>query len=117
MEEEVSLKDLFNTLVTKDYVVVHVTSHAFSRLKERRVKDYRKLERKVLENIILNTVRDGKYRVGVRDVKIATKKYVLACTIQEGKLIVKTVMRAGKEFWEKFYRKAKPTPWKQIIVV
>jgi len=38
--------------------------------------------------------------------KIATRKYTLACTIEEGKLIVKTVMQITKDFWEKFNRKA-----------
>ncbi len=109
-----SLKEQFKLLKDKDSVTVRITGHAIIRLKERKVKDYEKLNRKVLENIILNVIRDGKYWVGSRDIKIATKKYTLACTAQEGKLIVKTVIQTRKDFWEKFARKAKPTPWKHI---
>ena len=111
-----SLKELFEPLKTSDSVTVHITSHAIIRLKERKVKDYEKLNQKITEGIILNVIRDGKYWVGSRDIKIATKKYTLACTVQEKKLVVKTVMQTRKDFWEKFVRKAKPTPWKRILI-
>jgi len=113
---ELSLKEQFELLKDKDSITVCITGHAIIRLRERKVKDYEKLNRKVLENIILNVVRDGKYQVGIRDIKIATKKYTLACAVQEGELIVKTVMQTTKDFWEKFARKAKPTPWKRILI-
>jgi len=116
LSEDFSLREKFKRLANQEYILVHITAHAFSRLKERKVRDYRKLNKGTLKNIILNTIRDGRYKIGKSDIKIATKKYVLACTIQENKLVVKTVMQVSKEFWEKFCKKAKLTPWKKIII-
>ena len=111
-----SLKELFEPFKVRDSITVRITSHAIIRLRERKVKNYEKLNQKIVEGIILNVIRDGKYWIGSRDIKIATKKYTLACTVQEGKLIVKTVMQTRKDFWKKFARKAKPTPWKHILI-
>jgi len=54
--------------------------------------------------------------IGERDVKIATRKYTLACTIEGGELVVKTVMRTRKELWEKLAKKTVAKRWRTIDV-
>ena len=76
-----------------------VTKHAARRLVERRAKDYKKLDRKVLANIVENVLKTGKYRAFTEDVLIWTKKYVLVSSFEpSGTLVVKTVI--GKDFLE-----------------
>lgn len=102
-------------LASRDVVRVIVTKHALSRLAERRAKDYERLDRNVVESIIANTIRDGRYRVRGSDVVIATRKYTLVCAAEGGVLVVKTVLRTERNSWEKF-RRAPRTPWKGVVV-
>ena len=113
--ERSALWTAFKELAAREVVKVVVTKHALSRLAERRAKDYERLDKFVLESIVANTVRDGRYRVGSRDVMVATKKYTLICAIEGGALVVKTVLRTDKEKWERFSRAPK-TPWKNVVV-
>lgn len=114
--EQSDLRSLFRSLAAKGFVNVRVTLHALSRLTERKARNYKKLGEKVVKDIIANTVRDGRYRIGRKDLRIATRSYTLACTIQESALVVKTVMRTNKEKWGTFAAKARPSPWKRIAV-
>ena len=75
--------------------IVHVelSRHAVERLLERRPRDYRKLDVKVLEDVVRNVVRDGLYKAYSDKVVVWTKRYVLICTVDRGpRLVVKTVI-------------------------
>jgi hypothetical protein len=113
--EQGALRAAFKELAAREVVKVVVTKHALSRLAERKAKDYGKFDRFVLESIVANTVRDGRYRVGSRDVVIATRKYTLICAVEGGALVVKTVLRTDKEKWERFSR-APRAPWRSVVV-
>ena len=77
----------------KSTIRVEVTKHAVTRLLERRPRDYKKLDPKVIEDVVRNVVRDGFYKAFSDKIIVWTKKYVLICTIDRGpKLIVKTVL-------------------------
>ncbi len=104
-------------LRTRDQVVkVIVSQHALNRLVERRIRDYRTLTGKVLEDIIVNTIRDGRYWVGRAGLKVMTRRYTLGCTVSENALIVRTVMKTRPEDAARLHR-AHPTPWRRILVV
>ncbi len=107
---------LFRSMASKEIIEVRITHHAASRLIERKAKEYEKLSPEVLCNIIANTIRDGKCWIGSDGIKIATRKYTLACSIEGGVLVVKTVMRTDEENWKKFM-KARPSPWRNVIIV
>ncbi len=75
------VREAFKGLSSTDSVRVPVTRHALVRLKEHKVKDYWKFDSVVIENIIINTIRDGGWWFTKNgDIKIATKKYTLVCT-------------------------------------
>lgn len=111
------LVENFRRLLSADFVRVYVTWHALARLRERKVKDYMKLDRVTIKNIVANTVRDGKFWFSKNgDIKIATKKYTLACTVQDDMLIVKTIMQTKREVVERSFRRKHETSWKQVLV-
>jgi phosphoserine phosphatase len=110
------LNTLFRSLMEEENIQVGISRHAIERLSERRSRDYKKLTAQVLENAIANMVKDGKYWVGRRSIKILTKKHTLICTVVENQLFIKTVVRVKADD-AKLLARAKPTPWKRVIIV
>lgn len=110
------LRQAFHKLCERELVRVGISRHAFERLLERRAREYKKLSREVLEGIIANTIRDGKCRILGESVKIVSKSYTLGCTVEDGMLIVRTVMRTRREDLNSV-RGARNAPWRRIVVV
>ena len=74
-------------------VRVEVTRHAAKRLLQRRPREYKKVNQRVIEDIVRNVVRGGLYKAFTDKVVVWTRKYVLICTVDRGpKLVVKTVL-------------------------
>ena len=94
---------------------VVLTKHAFERLFERFEK---KLDVRVVTNLIESVIRDGVILKGKRDLKIVTSNYTFCCAFDDGRLVIKTIMRT-KEMGEKFRRAlrfAKRGEWTNVYV-
>ena len=101
-------------------VHVEVTRQAAARLLERRPREYKKLDLKVVEDIVRNVVRDGLYKAFSDKVVIWTKKYALICTFdREERLVVKTVVAGlsiGDRLKKVLERRGKRIKWNRIFV-
>ena len=96
-------------------LTVVLTKHAFERLFERFDK---RIDARIVVNLIESVIRDGVVLRGKRDLKIATSNYTLCCVFDDGKLVIKTIMRT-KEMGERFRRAlrfAKRSEWRNIYV-
>jgi len=100
------------------YIRVYVTRHALERLWERKARGYRKFNGRVVADIISNIIRSGyiiEWRGGLR---VSTSSYTLACTLHEGILVVKTVMKTSElsEAYRSALRRARKSKLKPIVV-
>ncbi len=94
---------------------VVLTKHAFERLFERFDK---RIDARVVVNLIESVIRDGAILMGKRDLKVVTSNYTFCCVFDDGKLVIKTIVRT-KEMGEKFRRMlkfAKRSEWKNVYV-
>jgi len=91
-----SQRDRLREVARKDTVIVIVSKHAISRFRERKVDKYYGPEERLIENIVVNTLRSGKVLVERSSFLVIASRYALACTVDERRvIIVKTVMRAS----------------------
>lgn len=94
---------------------VILTKHAFERLFERFSK---KLDVRIVTNLVESVIRDGLILEGKRDLKISTSNYTFCCVFDNGRLVIKTIMRT-KEMNEKYKRAlrfAKKSEWNNIYI-
>lgn len=99
-----------------DFIRVIVTKHALERLFERFPK-HKKFDARTVTNIIENVIKNGVI-LNKKDIKISTSNYTLCCTIDNDRLIIKTIMNT-KEMSER-YRKAiaygKRSEWRIVFI-
>ncbi len=93
---EVNLRSRLREVAKRDTIIVVVSKHALTRFRERKVDQYYGPEGKLLENIVVNTLRSGRVLIGRSSFLVIASRYALACTVDErGVIVVKTVMRAS----------------------